>query len=305
MQKIITVVGPTASGKTDIAINLAKSINGEIISADSRLVYRDFNIGTAKPSKEKIESVPHFMIDIATPAEKFTVKLYKKQADEIIEDILSRGKVPILAGGTGFYIKALLEGFYIPEVKPNNEFREEMRILAEEKSREYLHNILAELDPVTASNLYTNDTFRVIRALEVIKTLGKPMSEIQVKTGQKYNIIYAGLNSEDREFLYNRINNRVDTMIQSGLVQEVEALIKKYGKTISLMKTLGYKEICEYLEDTNSLEYAIEKIKKHTRNYAKRQLTWFRANKKIRWYYIDKLSSYEIYSDIINTYQNQ
>ena len=304
LEKIIAIIGPTASGKTDKAIKLAQFLDGEIISADSRLVYKDFNIGTAKPTTQELAIIPHYMIDLVTPEEEFTVNLFRNQADNLIQDILSRGKVPIIAGGTGFYIKALLEGFDIPEVKPNNEFREEMRKLVEENGREYLHKLLMEKDPKTASKLYINDSFRVIRALEVIQALGKPMSEVQTKTGAKYNIIYAGLCTENRDYLYERINRRVDIMISQGLVKEVKSLIEKYGKTISLLKTLGYKEICEYLDGLYSEEEAIEQIKKNTRNYAKRQLTWFRANKEAKWYFIDNLTSEEICSNIIETYQN-
>lgn len=302
-EKIIAIVGPTASGKTNISINLAKQLDGEIISADSRLVYKDFNIGTAKPTQEEMLNIPHYMIDVALPTEEFTVNLYKNQADKHIQDILNRGKVPIITGGTGFYIKSLLEGFNIPEVKPDNEFRAKMQKLADENGREFLHKMLMQKDPISAQKLYINDSFRVIRALEVLHVLGKPLSEVQTKTGPKYNITYAGLCSQDREYLYERINKRVDIMLEQGLVKEVQTLIEKYGKTISLLKTLGYKEICEYLDNIISEEESIEKIKKNTRNYAKRQLTWFRANKETSWYFIDSLTSEEICNKIINSYQ--
>lgn len=302
--KIITVVGPTASGKTSVAIELAKKLDGEIISSDSRLVYTDFNIGTAKPTMEEREGIPHYLIDVADPREEFTVSLFKTKSAELIEDMFSRGKVPIIVGGTGFYIKALLEGLMLPEVKADNEFRNEMRILAEEKGRAYLHQKLMEVDPMMGSKLYVNDSFRVIRALEVIKATGKLMSEVQIKIDPGYNVIYTGLACEDREFLYDRINYRVDLMLEQGLVEEVKSLIAKYGETVSIMKTLGYKEICEYLNEDCTFEESIEKLKKNTRNYAKRQLTWFNANSKINWFLIDKMDKEKICSNIIELYKN-
>jgi tRNA dimethylallyltransferase len=307
-EKIISIVGPTASGKTDVAIELAKLVNGEIISADSRLVYKDFNIGTAKPTAEEMSSVPHYMIDVTEPTETYTVGVYKKEAARIIEDIFSRGKVPIIAGGTGFYVKALLEGLDIPEVKPDIEFRTQMRELEKEKGKEFIHEMLKQSDPKMAEKLHPNDTFRIIRALEVQKVLGQPMSEIQSMSKPKYDSLYIGLNSEDREFLYERINKRVDLMYEQGLFEEVENLIKKYGKTLSLLKTLGYKEVCDHFEGVGTekaitIEETLEEIRKNTRRFAKRQLTWFRANKNIQWFYIDKVSKNEIYRAVIKAYE--
>lgn len=300
--KIISIVGPTASGKTNLAVKLAQKIGGEIISADSRLVYRDFNIGTAKPTIEEMWGIPHYLIDVADPREDYSVELYKKEAKSCIDDVLSRGKVPIITGGTGLYVKALLEGLDIPKVKPDEEYRKELDEIAENKGREFLHKKLAELDPVIAEKLHYNDKFRVIRALEVIKACGKPMSEVQKKKEPDYDVLYIGLNSENRDFLYERVNKRVDIMLENGLVSEVEDLMEKYGKTVSLMKTLGYKEICEYLDGALELDEARELIKKNTRNYAKRQLTWFRANKKIHWFYIDTIGEKQILEGIVGLY---
>lgn len=299
--KIIALVGPTASGKTSLAVKLAKNINGEIISADSRLVYKDFNIGTAKPTTEEKQSIPHYLIDIADPKDDFTVSIYKKQAENAIKDILQKGKIPIITGGTGFYVKALLEGLDIPKVTPDEEFRKEMAIFAEKNGREALHKKLAEVDPESAQKFHPNDRFRVIRALEVHKSLGVPMSKAQ-KMVTPYEVLYIGLNSEDREYLYDRVNKRVDIMIKEGLIEEVQNLINKYGKTVSLMKTLGYKEISEYLDEKLTLEESSELLKKNTRNFAKRQLTWFRANKEMSWFYIDQMSENEIIQEIIRLY---
>lgn len=297
-EKLIALVGPTASGKTDLAVKLAQAIDGEIISADSRLVYRDFNIGAAKPSVEELALVPHYMIDIVSPTDNYSVNLYIIKAREIIQDIFSRNKIPIITGGTGFYVRALLEGLDIPEIKPDIEFRKQMELLILENGREFLHKKLEEVDSEMAAKLHANDYVRIIRALEVQKMSGKKMSEIQSVSDSIYNTVYIGLNAEDRAFLYDRIEKRADIMLKNGLVKEVENLIQKYGKTVSLLKTLGYKEICNYLDGMYSLEEAVEEMKKKTRNFAKRQLVWFRANKKIQWYFIDKMSNNEICKDI-------
>lgn len=280
MKEVIAVVGPTASGKSEFAVKLAKELGGEIISADSRLVYRDFNIGTAKPNTEEMQGIPHHMIDIADPRETYTAGRYKKEAGLLLEKI----EKPIVVGGTGFYIKALLEGLDIPEIEPDIEFRKAMK----ELPRDNLYKKLAESDPIMAAKLHPNDSFRIIRALEVQHIMGKPMSEVQSTTKLPYEIQYIGLNATNREFLYERINQRVRRMIEKGLVDEVKSLIEKYGRTVSLLNTLGYKETCEYLDGLCSLDEAIEKIRKNTRNFAKRQLTWFRANKNIQWTNIDE-----------------
>jgi len=303
-QKLIAIVGPTASGKTDLSIKIAHLINGEIISADSRLVYKDFNIGTAKPTKEERMHVPHHLIDITDPSITYTVGDYKQQAEKIIQDLLQRGKVPIITGGTGFYVKALLEGLDIPDVKPDKKFREEITEFFTREGKEALYELLKQKDPVIAEKLHLNDTFRIIRALEVQNALGKPMSEVQAMSKPKYNVIYTGLNAESRDFLYDRINRRVDIMIKDGLVEEVKFLVNKYGKTLSLLKTLGYKEICDNIDELKTLEESREEIKKNTRNYAKRQLTWFRANQNIKWYFIDKESNEEICQSVIKRYND-
>ena len=301
-EKIIVLVGPTASGKTDLSIQLAQALDGEIISADSRIVYKDFDIGTAKPTAQEMALAPHYMVDVADPGDTYTVGKYKEEVEKLIEDIQSRGKVPIIAGGTGFYIKAVFEGLDLPEVKPDIEFREEMRLLVQEKGREFLYEKLKESDPKQALKLYPNDSFRIIRALEVQKATGKPMSEVQVMSNPKYNTMYVGLNAENRDFLYERINKRTHIMYENGLIDETTNLINKYGKTLSLLKTLGYKEVYGYLDGLYSLDEAIQETQKTTRNYAKRQLTWFRANKKIQWYFIDKMSCNQICEAVVKTY---
>lgn len=302
MTKLIAITGPTASGKTEIAIKLAQKISGEIISADSRLVYKDFNIGTAKPDENELSKATHHLIDIVSPQEDFTVEKYVKTAEILINEIYQRGNIPIICGGTGFYIKSLLEGLNMPKVPPDEQFRKKIRELAEEKGREYIHNMLVKVDYDSAEKLHPNDLFRIIRALEVYEHLGQPMSKLKSIDKSKYNVLYVGLDATDREFLYNRINHRADNMIQMGMIEEVKSLINKYGKTVSLLKTLGYREICEYLDNIISLEETIEKIKKNTRNYAKRQLTWFRANEKTNWFFIDKMNTDQICEEILKIY---
>ena len=214
---VIALVGPTASGKTEISVKLAELLGGEIISADSRLVYRDFNIGTAKPTPEEKRGIPHHLIDVENPKNTYTVGRYKKEASQAIEEIRDRGKIPIVAGGTGLYAKALLEGLNIPEIDPDEKFRQEMKQLVEIKGKEALYNTLKHFDPATAEKLHPNDTFRIIRALEVQHVMGKPMSEVRSKSEPEYKVLYVGLNAGDREFLYDRINRRVLQMMEKGL----------------------------------------------------------------------------------------
>ena len=296
--KVFAIVGATASGKTEISVKLAEMLGGEVVSADSRLVYRDFNIGTAKPALEELRGIPHHMIDIVDPKKEYSAGKYKQDAEKCIDDILSRGKVPIVVGGTGFYVKALLEGLDIPEIDPDEDLRRELYAMAESYGKEAVFRLLQESDPASAEKIHPHNLPRVIRAIEVEKVTGRPFSELQTKSEPKYNVFYAGLSTTDRDVLYDRINRRVLQMIDMGLVDEVKSLILKHGRTVSLMNTLGYKEICEYMEGRYTLEEAIGKIQQHTRNFAKRQLTWFRGNKQIHWFYIDKHSQDEICREI-------
>ena len=296
--EIISLVGPTSSGKTDIAIELAKILNGEIISADSREVYFDFDIGTAKPTIAERQGVKHYLVDIASPEITYSVSDYINDVETAIEKIKSKGKIPIIAGGTGFYIKALLEGLDIPKVSPDEDFRLEMRNFADKFGNEDLHQKLVKIDPAAAEKLHPNDVFRVIRALEIHKATDELPSMLQIQKEPKYKGIYFGLNAENRDFLYEKINLRTQIMLDKGLVAEVEGLIVKYGKDLQLLNTLGYKEICEYLDGKATIDEAKEKIQKNTRNYAKRQLTWFRANEKIKWYHIDTMKKAEIVQGI-------
>lgn len=278
-KKIIAVVGPTASGKTAYAVELAHKINGEIISADSRLVYKGFDIGTAKPTVEEMHGIPHYMIDIVEPEFDYTAGLYVAEARRIIEDIIKRGKTPIIAGGTGLYFRLLLENYVMPEVEPNYDLRKELQ----EYSSEDLHNILKKLDRDAADKIYANDKKKLIRTIEIIKISGKPISESRsVAEDSQYDVDWLGLNFP-REILYDRINKRVDIMIENGLVEETKNLLAKHGHIYNIVNTIGYQEITKFLDGEFSFEEAVDKLKQNSRNYAKRQLTWFRKNTKIKW----------------------
>lgn len=278
-KKVIAVVGPTASGKTAYAVELAHKINGEIISADSRLVYKGFDIGTAKPTVEERQGIPHYMIDIVEPEFDYTAGLYVTEARRIIEDIIKRGKTPIIAGGTGLYFRLLLENYVMPEVKPNYDLRKELQ----EYSSEDLHNILKKLDHDAADKIYANDKKKLIRTIEIIKISGKPISESRsIAEGSQYDVDWLGLNFP-REILYDRINKRVDIMIENGLVEETKDLLAKHGHIYNIVNTIGYQEITKFLDGEFSFEEAVDKLKQNSRNYAKRQLTWFRKNTKIKW----------------------
>ncbi len=274
--KIIAVVGPTASGKTAFAVNLAHQINGEIVSADSRLVYKGFDIGTAKPTLKEREGIPHYMIDIAEPETDYSAGLYLKDAEKIIKDILSRGKVPIVAGGTGLYLNILLMNYDLPKVEPDYDLREKL------KKTDNLYEILSSLDPQTALEIDPNDRKKLIRAIEIVKLTGKPLSKSRGRKEPEYDVEWLGLNYP-REELYDRINGRVDLMMENGLVEETEKLLEKHGRINNILYTIGYQEMVSYLDGILTLDEAVDKLKQNTRRYAKRQLTWFRKNPDIKW----------------------
>ena len=274
--KVIAVVGPTASGKTLYSIELAHKIDGEIISADSRLVYRGFDIGTAKPSQKERGKIPHYMIDIVEPEVDYSAGLYVAQAKKLIKEIHSRGKIPIVTGGTGLYINILLMNYDMPKVEPNYELRKQL------KNTENLYELLASIDSETAENIDKNDRKKLIRAIEIIKTTGKTLSQVRGKNKSEFDVEWIGLNYP-REVLYDRINQRVDLMIEEGLIEETKKLLEKHGRINNILYTIGYQEITAYLDGLLTLEEAVDKLKQNTRRYAKRQLTWFRKNLDIKW----------------------
>lgn len=283
---LVILTGPTAVGKTALSIKLASEIGGEIISADSMQVYRQMDIGSAKIKPEEMGGIPHHMIDILEPEEEFNVCLFEKLALEAMEQIYERGHIPVVVGGTGFYIQALLYQIDFTEEETDTAYRDKLWQLGEEKGNHYLHELLRKVDPKSAEEIHENNRKRVIRALEFYENCGKPISTHNKEQRQKtsaYNSCYFVL-TDDRKKLYERIESRVDQMLSKGLVGEVRTL-KERGCNASMvsMQGLGYKEILEYLDGRCSLLEAVEKIKKETRHFAKRQLTWFRREKDVIW----------------------
>lgn len=276
-KKVIAIAGPTASGKTKLAIDIAKSVDGEVISADSRLVYKGFDIATAKPTIEEMQGIPHYMIDIVEPEYDFSVADFKDRAKVLIDEITAQGKVPIVAGGTGLYFRILLENFELPKIECNPNLRTEL----EKISNEELYEELKQKDPVYAEKVHPNNKVRLVRVLEVIRTLNKPFSEAIGLKEPEYDVEWIFPKIESREVLYDRINRRVDMMVEMGIVEETKQLLERHGRIKNLVCTIGYQEIIKYLDGVYSLEDAIEELKMNTRRYAKRQLTWFRRTKEL------------------------
>ena len=284
-EKVIVICGPTASGKTALSIELAKKINGEIVSCDSMQIYKEMDIGTAKPTKEEMQGIKHYMIDIISPDERYSVADYKKQAKEAIKEILSKGKVPIVVGGTGLYVDSLIYEIDYPEIEFDEKYRKELEQEVEEKGLNTLYEKAKEIDEEAIKKISPNDKKRILRILEIYHATGKNKTE-QEKESRKnkpeFDYKVFALNME-RSKLYERINKRVDIMIENGLIEEVENVYKKYNEFPTAMQGLGYKEVVQYLEKRLTKEEMIEKIKQETRRYAKRQLTWFRKNKETIW----------------------
>lgn len=300
MNKFIIISGPTAVGKTNISIEIAKKLDSEIISSDSMQIYKGMNIGSAKISKEEMGGVPHHLIDFLDPREEFSVSSFKKKAEEKIKEINNKNKIPIITGGTGLYIDSLIKDFSFTTVYKDEEYRDYLFKIAEEKGNEYLHFQLRDIDISSFNSIHPNNIKRVVRALEVFKLSSKPISSFSDKEDENIKYLYFVLDME-RDALYDRINKRVDKMIKDGLIEEVNSL-KNIGLTPDMqsMKGIGYKEILYYLEGNLTLEEAIDKIKQGSRNYAKRQLTWFRREKSAIWIKKEKfLDEMEIIDYII------
>lgn len=292
---VLAVVGPTASGKTAMGIRLAKELDGEIISADSMQIYKGMDIATAKPTAEEMQGVPHHLIDFLDRNEAFSVADYVSLANEKIAEVLSKGKLPIIVGGTGLYISSLLDNIKFSESRNDDEYRKELTEYAEKYGNEALHARLAEIDEEGAAEIHPNNVVRVIRALEICRFTGKKFSEVKREgreTESRYDSIILGLTYSDRQMLYDRINKRVDIMAENGLVEESRQVwLESELKTAS--NAIGYKELIPYFENKASLEECIDKIKQETRRYAKRQLTWFRRNEQIWWILLDEIDKTE------------
>lgn len=301
MNPLIILTGPTAVGKTELSLKLAERIKAEIVSADSMQVYKYMDIGTAKPSPEERQLIPHHLLDLVEPDQDFSVADYQRYFEKAVASIYAKGKLPLLTGGTGLYIRACIQGFDLIPGEPLPELRRKLKEQIEEYGPGYLYQSLQDVDPEAAAKIHPNDHRRVIRALEVFLSTGTPISQLQRNrnSNSKFKVVYILLN-RDRNELYNRIEKRVEQMIDAGLIEEVDSLLKKgFSPQLKPMQSLGYKQICRYLNQTCSLEDAIISIKQETRRYAKRQLTWFRKE-PVDYVVTINGDAQEFFGDILN-----
>ncbi|WP_312115446.1 tRNA (adenosine(37)-N6)-dimethylallyltransferase MiaA [Brevibacillus reuszeri] len=284
-EKLVVIVGPTAVGKTNLSLELASEFEGEIISGDSMQVYRGMDIGTAKASPSELATVPHHLIDIKDPDEEYSVAIFQESAARLITDMNQRGRLPFIVGGTGLYIESVTHRFQFSSTSQDPELRERLQRMADTEGAEALHARLADVDPITAERLHPNDVKRVIRAIEIYESSGYKMSDFQLRAQHSpYEVVIIGL-TMDRAKLYERINHRVELMIEAGLIEEVRGLLDRgYDPSLVSMQGLGYKELIPYLYGEITLEKAINDIQKRTRNFAKRQLSWFRRMPEIQWF---------------------
>ena len=295
---VIAIVGPTASGKTALSLRLSKILPVEIVACDSRTIYRRMDIGTAKPSAEEQSAVRHHLLDVADVSEVYTVANYKEAAGCAVDDIHERGKIPIVCGGTGLYARALLEGLSIPEVAPNQQLRDELNEFADKNGNDQLLARLAALDPVTAERLNLNDRYRVVRALEVSITLGKPFSQAATLNPAPYPTIWIGLGVNNRQYIKDLIESRLDEQINAGLIDEVKALLADYGPTRALLNAVPYKEVIAYLDGNCSLAQAKQDALTHNYQLARRQIMWFRSNENTNWFMVDVEDREKIFSQV-------
>lgn len=294
-RKLLAIVGPTATGKTRLSVKIAQKIGGEIISADSMQIYKGVHVGTASPSLEEKDGVPHYLQNFLPLTEKYSVADYVSAAKTVIEDIFARGKIPIVVGGTGLYVDSLLYNTNFNEVVADNLLREQLKKLAEEKGNEHLHQMLLEIDPETANHLHPNNVGRVIRAIEVYKLTGEKISDHKKKSRiapPNFDATIIGLTYFDRQKLYNNINMRVDEMLNNGLLEEAKK-VSGLPPECTALQAIGYKEFIPYFCGTDTLENCVEELKKHSRNYAKRQLTWFNKNTDINWIELDNFENFD------------
>lgn len=282
--KVIVICGPTASGKTSLSISLAKKINGEIVSCDSMQIYKEMDIGSAKPTVEEMQEIKHYLVDFVSPEKRYSVSEYKEDASKAIEEIINKGKTPIIVGGTGLYLNSLIYNIQYNEMEVDLNYRRELEKEAEEYGLEVLYNRAKEIDPEAMEKVSANDKKRITRVLEIYNATGRNKTELEKKSRKEvpYNYLIFGINME-RSILYDRINKRVDIMLEQGLIEEVKNLINKYSNMPTAMQGLGYKEVKEFLDGNISKEEMIEKIKMETRRYAKRQITWSKRIKNIIW----------------------
>ena len=306
MEEVIVIVGPTCSGKTKLSLEVAERIKSEIISADSRQVYKYLDIGTAKPSISELEKVKHHFIDELDPKEDFNVSIFAARARDIIPKLIDNNTLPIIVGGSGLYIKAVVDGI-TESADTNKEIRTQLLVLRQKYGNDYLYDELKKVDEISASKMLPQNWKRVMRALEVYRLTGKPIWQHHIEQSEnvKFNYKQVGL-LWDRKTLYQNIEKRVDEMIELGLIKEVKNLIDSgYSKSLNALNTVGYKEIIQFLNNEISLDRAIELIKRNTRHYAKRQMTWFNKDKRITWYQINqKHDLLDVCEKILKTLKN-
>lgn len=307
--KIVAVVGPTASGKTSLSVELAKKFNGEVVSCDSMQVYREMSIGTAKPTKEEMQGIRHHMLDFADPKTVYTCADYVRDAKKAIAKIVSNGKVPIICGGTGLYLDSLLRGGSFEETEVDLEYRQELEQIAEKKGNAYLHEMLEKVDPESAASTHYNNRKRVIRALEIYKCCGIPKSELDRRSrlfDSEYDSLTIGLRFTNRDLLYDRINRRVDIMLEMGLEDEIRRLIEigVFESNGTAKQAIGYKELLGYINGNMTYENAVEQLKMATRRYAKRQMTWFSAHGNVNWIDIEEYNLKNILNIASNLFIN-
>ena len=292
---VIAVVGPTASGKTSLSIEIAKHFSGQVVSADSMQIYEKMNIATAKPTDDEMQGIPHHLIGFQPIDKKFSVAEYVTLAKECIEKIHYQGDLPVVAGGTGLYVDSLLQNIQFSKEEGNNELRNELTEMFDQKGAEFMLEALREIDPKTAEKLHLNDKSRIIRALEIYKATGKTMTEQKILSREEespFEVLYIGINYRDRNVLYDRINRRVDIMLENGLLDEAKDFYN-IDADETACQAIGYKELAPYFNGEKSLEDCLESLKIETRHYAKRQLTWFRKNENINWVYPDDYENAE------------
>ena len=285
MKKVIVICGPTASGKTKLSIELAKKINGEIISCDSMQIYKEMNIGTAKVTKQEMQGIPHHLIDFVSPEQRYSVADYKKDAKKAIKQVFQKGKNPIIVGGTGLYIDSLIYEIEYQNIEFDKNYRNKLEQRVEKEGLEKLYNEAKQIDEQAIKKISPNDQKRILRILEIYNATGKTKTQQEIESRKKmpeYEYLVYAL-KWDREILYERINKRVDLMIEQGLIEEVKTILKNHKEFPTAMQGLGYKEVVEYLEGKTTKQEMCEKIKMETRRYAKRQMTWFRKNKQTIW----------------------
>lgn len=285
MEKVIVICGPTASGKTNLSIELAKKINGEIISCDSMQIYQEMNIGTAKPTVKEMQGIKHYLLDFVSPEERYSVADYKVEAKKAMKEIIHKGKVPIVVGGTGLYLDSLIYEIEYPNIEFDNEYRKQLENRVQEEGLGKLYEEAKEIDSLAMEKISQNDEKRILRILEIYHATGKTKTQQEIESRKnlpEYEYQVYALRW-DREILYERINKRVDQMMEQGLIEEVQEIMKRHTKFPTAMQGLGYKEVVAYLKGNDTKEEMIENIKRETRRYAKRQMTWFRKNKQTIW----------------------